>query len=133
MVNCDINNEELDDNCSGCEECISEDEYEGYDEYYENEIDGGYFLYSDEYLKSIPGYSFFCKDQLKIGNFTRYDLNCKWKKLKIENSIKYSEYILNYKTKFPNKYRKYVRRYGSVWCFGIENCDDSDCECECHE
>jgi len=123
---------ELDNNCSGCEDCLPIDEYEGYDEYYENEEDGGYFLYGDAYLKTIPGYSLFCKDQLKIAKFTRHELNCKWKTLKETNTQKYIEYILKHKTKFPKKYKNYTRGYGPVWCFGIDDCDDTDCECECH-
>ncbi len=113
IMNCDADNSDIDDYCSGCEECIPEDEYEAYDEYYENREDGGYFLYGDHYLKTIPGYWLFCKDKLKSRTFTRHELNCAWKKLKEENPSEYKKYFEEHKKKFPKRFRKFLTRYES--------------------
>jgi hypothetical protein len=100
---------EDEDSCSE-----NESDYEGYDEYYQDYEDGGYFLYSEDYLMSIPGYALFCNDQ-QIKN--RHTLNCMWKKLKKENHSKYHEYIDNYKKQNPTKFYEFRRRYG-----GGESC-----------
>ena len=98
-------NNDSDEDCS---------EYEGYDEYYEGGDDGGYFLYSEEYLMTIPGYSLFCADQKTQD---RHTLNCMWKKLKEENHEKYHKYIDIFKDQNPTKFYKFRRKYG-----GGESC-----------
>jgi hypothetical protein len=88
----------------------SEDEYEGYDEYYVE--DDGMFLYCDDHKNSIPGYLIFCEDQKKAGDKTSYELGVAWKQLKQDNHEKYHQYVLQYKKEHPKEYWKYVRKYG---------------------
>ena len=91
----------------------TESEYEGYDEYYHNNPDGGYFLYSDTYKQSIPGYLYFFQDEkTKDGSISDYKIDCKWKILREQHHSKYHEYVLKYKQEHMEKYWKYVNKYG---------------------
>jgi hypothetical protein len=91
----------------------SESEYEGYDEYYTNDPDGGYFLYTDTYKNTIPGYSYFYQDEKKKNSgISTYQIDCNWKNLREKQHDKYHEYVSKYKEKHEKEYWKYVRKYG---------------------
>ncbi len=87
-------------------ESEGEEEYSGYDEYYESGADGGYWLYGDHYLMTIPGYALFCEDQATTD---RGELNCLWKELKKDNHSKYHEYIQKHKEQDPVGFYKFRR------------------------
>lgn len=90
----------------GSENSEDEEEYQAYDEYYFSYPDGGYFLYCDDYLLTIPGYALFCADQTTK---SRGELNCLWKELKENNHSKYHEYIQKHKEQDPGGFYKFRR------------------------
>ena len=111
----DLNKKNTDDNAVSVSDSdgSDSDEYEAYEEYYEADDDGGYFLFDESFLITIPGYSLFRNDKLKLNpNISTYEVNCEWKILKKNNINQLKCYIEEYEENNPYEYENHIRKYG---------------------